>query len=384
QITPTEANTDDQGLARTTVIAGTLATAVQITAAVDVNNDGEFEVVNQFTPVNVVGGVPNASRFSMAAEFLNVAGRVTLGLEDQITAFLNDHFGNAVAPGTLINFTTNGASASTQPATDDAGRATTTLISEGGLPDNGIVTILATTRGEEAFVDSNGNGIHDPDEPFTDAPEPFIDFNGNGKYDPPEPFTDTNANGRWDEGEPFTDTNGNGRYDANENERFIDVNNNGVWDEAQTPGVWDANALISTSVDVTLSAHTQALLDPPTFTIADGGSQQFTLLVSDSDLNPLVGGSSISVELVGEGAKIVGIPDSLRLPDAESFGALLPGLNSFTFFVVDTQSGQPTEPSSLAVNVTITSEGSEAPGGNGSVFVSSLGQLLPPPTGTPI
>ena len=333
QITPTESVTDDLGIARTTVISGTQATAVQITAAVDVNNDGEFEIVNQFTPVNVVGGIPNADRFSLAAQFLNIAGRVTLGLEDEVTAFLNDHFGNAVAPETVINFTTNGASVFTQVSTDEAGRATTTLISEGGVPDNGIVTVLATTRGEEAFIDSNGNGIHDGDEQFTDAPEPFIDFNGNGRYDPPEPFTDTNGNHRFDEGEPFTDSNGNGRYDANANERFIDVNGNNVWDEAQTPGVWDANALISTSAEVTLSAHTQALLDPPSFTIPDGGSQQFTLVVADRDLNPLVGGSTISFALVGDGARLVGVPDSITLPDAESFGALLPGLNSFTFFM---------------------------------------------------
>ena len=352
QITPTKTVTDDMGVARTTVLAGTQATAVQITATVDVNNDGVFEAVNQFTAVNIVGGKPNAARFSLAAQFLNIAGRVTLGLEDQITAFLNDHFGNAVQPGTVVNFTTNGASVFNQAETDSAGRATTTLISEGGVPDNGIVTILATTIGEEPFVDTNGNGIHDPDEPFTDVPEPFIDTNGNGK---------------WDAGE-----------------FFIDVNGNGMWDAAQTPGVWDGNALIWTTAEVTLSAHTQATLDPLSFTIPDGGSQQFTLQVSDPDLNPLVGGSTISVKLVGDGAQIVGLPDTITLPDAESFGAMVPGLNVFSFFVVDSQPGQPSTPSNLQVNVTITSEGSGSPGGNGSLFVAAVGQLLPPPTGTPV
>jgi hypothetical protein len=383
QISPASTVTDDQGIARTTVLAGTLATAVQVTATVDVNGDGTFEVVNQFTPVNIVGGLPNASRFSLAAGFLNIAGRVTFGLQDGLTAFLNDHFGNAVVPGTAVNFTTNGASVTTQVATDDSGRATTTLISEGGVPDNGIVTILATTRGEEAFIDSNGNGVHDPDEPFTDSPEPFIDFNGNGRYDPPEPFTDTNGNGKWDPGEPFTDTNGNGRYDDNANEHFIDVNGNGVWDAAQTPGVWDDNALISTTAEVTMSGQTTALLTPISFTIPDGGAQQFTLMASDADLNPLVSGSTISFELVGQGARLVGVPSSVTLPDAESFGALLPGLNTFDFAVVDAMPGQRTAAVPLSVNVTITSEGGAAPGGNGSLFLSASGVLLPPPTGTP-
>src|SRR5262249_40595842 len=161
---------------------------------------------------------------------------------------------------------------------------------------------------EESFIDSNGNGIHDVNEQFTDAPEPFVDFNGNGRYDPPEPFTDQNGNHVFDAGEPYTDSNANGRYDANANERFIDVNNNGIWDAAQSPGIWDANALLSVSADVTMSAQTIALLDPPTFTIADGGAQAFTLFVADRDLNPLVGGSTINVRLEGMGAQIVGIP----------------------------------------------------------------------------
>jgi hypothetical protein len=80
------------------------------------------------------------------------------------------------------------------------------LLSEGGVPGNGIVTVLATTRGEETFIDANGNGIYDSGEIFFDIPEPFIDFNGNGRFDGPEPFTDSNANGRHDNGEPFTDT----------------------------------------------------------------------------------------------------------------------------------------------------------------------------------
>jgi hypothetical protein len=238
--------------------------------------------------------------------------------------FLNDHFGNAVAPGTAVNFTTNGASVFGQVPTDSAGRASTTLISEGGVPDNGIITVLATTRGEESFIDSNGNGNHDANEQFTDVAEPLIDFNANGRFDPPEAFTDQNGNQRFDEGEPYTDSNANGRYDAHANERFIDVNNNDVWDAAQSPGVWDGNAVISTSADITFSAHTQALLLPPSFVIEDGGSQAFTLTVSDLDLNPLVGGSTISVQLEGSGAEdadILGIPGTFTLPDRGWRGA---------------------------------------------------------------
>src|SRR5690606_96790 len=182
----------------------------------------------------------------------------------------------------------------------------------------------------------------------------------------------------------FVDANGNGQYDAHAAERFIDVNGNGQWDAAQSPGVWENNALLSASIPVTFSAATLVDLEPRSFTIADGGEQQFTLIVGDRDLNPLVGGSQIRVELVGSGAQLFGVPSTITLPDTESFGAFIPGVNAFTFTVIDEREGEPTAPENLAVNVTIDSDtDGTAPGGNGSRFVQALGRLLPAPTHTP-
>jgi hypothetical protein len=58
---------------------------------------------------------------------------------------------------------------------------------------DGLITVMASVRGEESFVDANGNGQFD-----------FVDTNGNGKHDPgeaseaftdlPEPFLDKNDN----------------------------------------------------------------------------------------------------------------------------------------------------------------------------------------------
>jgi len=96
----------------------------------------------------VIGAPPAFNRFSLAAELLNISGRVTLGLEDEITAFLTDRFGNVVPIGTVINFSTNGGLVTGQTLTGADGTASTVLVSEGGVPDDGIVTVLAVTRGE--------------------------------------------------------------------------------------------------------------------------------------------------------------------------------------------------------------------------------------------
>lgn len=375
--------TDASGIARTTVISGNRAETLQVTAAVDSDDDNNFDLVTQVSAVNVVGAPPSSDRLSLAVEHLNVAGRVFFGLEDGVTAFLNDRFGNAVPEGTTVNFTTNGASVFDQLSTSNSGRASTTLISEGGVPDNGIITVLATTRGEETFIDANGNGIYDSGEIFFDVPEPFIDFNGNGQFDPPEPFTDSNANGRHDAGEPFTDTNDNGLYDDNRFERFVDVNDNGVWDEAQNPGTWDADAVIWKTIDVTFSAGTIVDLSPQSFEIEDGGFENFALFVGDSDQNPIVGGSVISVDVRGDGVDLVGVPGRFVLPDAETFGAIVPGLNFFTFSIVDAEVGAPEAPQNVVLEISVESDtSSTAPGGNGSGVLTAFGRNLPPPPAT--
>jgi hypothetical protein len=65
-------------------------------------------------------------------------------------------------------------------------------------PRDGLVTIIASVRGEEGFVDTNGNGVYDLGEPFIDQAEPFVDYNDNGLREPNEPYVDANANGIWD------------------------------------------------------------------------------------------------------------------------------------------------------------------------------------------
>ncbi|MBI5494658.1 MAG: hypothetical protein HY904_06480 [Deltaproteobacteria bacterium] len=49
-----------------------------------------------------------------------------------------------------------------------------------GNPQDGLISLLVATRGEESFVDSNGDGDYQVTEPFTDMPEPFLDKNLDG------------------------------------------------------------------------------------------------------------------------------------------------------------------------------------------------------------
>ncbi len=351
-VSPGEAVTGADGIVMTVVTSGRRTASVRVRAEL-VSDPSIFTLSAGIT---VVGAPPAADRFSMAAQFVNVAGRVTLGLEDVITAFLNDRFGNAVPQGTAVSFLSN-ASSVVNPSTSDVdGRAQATLITEGGrFPPDGIVRVLGFTRGEEPFVDANGDGIYNLGEVFFDVPEPFIDANGNGVYDPENPF-----------------------------ELFVDVNGNGIWDSAQNPGVWDNNALIWDAVPVTFSGSTVVDLQPAGgFVIPDGGSQVFTLQVSDSLNNPLVGGTTINIT-TGQGLSLFGIPASFTLEGSQSFGQTINGVNFFTFTVADSSPGEGAANQTVEVTVSINSPPSgTAPGGNGSVSVSRVGTLLAPPTPIP-
>ncbi len=50
-------------------------------------------------------------------------------------------------------------------------------------PRDQFVTIIAMTRGEEAFEDTNHNGVLDAGELFIDQGDPFVDVNDNNAYD---------------------------------------------------------------------------------------------------------------------------------------------------------------------------------------------------------
>lgn len=65
-------------------------------------------------------------------------------------------------------------------------------------PRDNLVSMIAVTTGEEAYLDLNNNGVRDdPVEPYVDTVEPFVDANDNGTYDSGELFVDTNGDSVW-------------------------------------------------------------------------------------------------------------------------------------------------------------------------------------------
>lgn len=131
-------------------------------------------------------------------------------------------------------------------------------------PRDGLVVIIAWTRGEEWFSDLDGNGVQNGNEPFVDQGEPFIDANDNDIFD----GTDTTFN----------------------------VDGDGVY----TPpnGVWDANTFVWTKTYVLYtdrSAASQATFSPSTFNVPLGGMQTVQVWMPDLNLNRVEAGSTATL-----------------------------------------------------------------------------------------
>ena len=193
-LAPTTATTAADGSVQTIVNSGTVATAVRVTASV-VGSSPLIEAISEQLVVST--GIPHNNGFTIAASTLNIEGFNVDGTPTTITARLSDHFGNLVPDGTAVSFRTEGGVSSITPScTTIKGACSVTLTSSGARPANGRLTILATAVGEETYVDTNGNGIYDSGDGFTeDLAEAFVDNNENGTFDAGEEFVDFNSNG---------------------------------------------------------------------------------------------------------------------------------------------------------------------------------------------
>jgi hypothetical protein len=355
-LNPATATSDENGLVTTAVTSGIQAASVRVTASL-ATNPGVFA---QSTAVSILGAPPAVNHFSVAPAVRNIAGRVTYGIEDKISAFVNDRFGNAVPPGTAVSFITNAASVVSPTTTNASGVATATLLSEGLVPPTGIITVLAYTRGEESFLDNNGNGIFDAGDnvlPNSDnLPEPFIDFR-------PLPGADGACS------QPAPSALCNNAFDVNTQfERFIDANGDQTWNTQGTAGAWDNNIFVFGTTVVTFSGPLVApeLVScslPPCngFDVPNGGAISFTVNVHDDLVNPLVGGSTIAVN--ASAGDVSG--GSITVPDAHSFNQLVPGLTQFTFVVQDPDS-ETLESTPSTITLSVSSQN-----GNGTFILAS-------------
>lgn len=160
------------------------------------------------------GGYLNAA-VNMASEFLDpgklvveTRGRPEQGaVETHVSRAGSTEWSRTVPLAVLVNGVSASASEILSGCLQIHGRATIVGTRTYGKGSVQNLFPVFTRPFAEDFVDQNGNGAWDDDEPYRDQ-------NGNGRFDRGEQFYDADGNGRYTSAEPYTDGNANGQYDA--------------------------------------------------------------------------------------------------------------------------------------------------------------------------
>ena len=215
-LSPIEGLTNSDGQVSTRVTAGTVPTAVRVTATI-IGDNGE-SISSQSDLLTVNTGLPDQNSFSLSSTNLNPEADNIDGQEVSITAFLADTFNNPVPDGTAVSFTTEGGQIQPSCITTNGSCSVTWTSAEPRVDDHRI-TILATAIGHETLIDSNGNNVYDDadggalslgvDSGFDFATPPTSGF-----VDISEAWRDDNENRVLDSNEVFLDFDGSGDFTA--------------------------------------------------------------------------------------------------------------------------------------------------------------------------
>jgi len=313
--TPTTASgtTDGSGNVAVILNSGNVAGPVTITASVAA---GLATFSASSSIISIGGAVASAGHLSISASILNLPGFVLDNFKSDVLVLAADRFTNStILAGTTVSFYTEAGAIGASTTLDATGAGTVALRTQNprpidmpptvgiGDPPDGLSRLIAVMRGEESFIDVNGNGVYDVG----------IDTFNPATMDLGEPFIDANDNGVFDPGEFYVDTNGNGVYDGP----------NGVWDGpgcvqagcSQSPTIW-------ISMNVLLTGHIVncSLTPVGPWSIPKNGTLTFVFSVGDINQNSPVPGTTISFATTG--GTIVG-PASFTVPDTNVAGPVL-------------------------------------------------------------
>jgi len=286
--------TNANGRVQTVVQAGTIPTAVRVTATVT----GSSPVIaSQSDQLVVSTGLPDANSFSLTLE--NHSPEVWeeyIGCDPEIKesdlfayVYLADQFNNPVPDGTAVTFTAEGGQIE-DACNAQNGVCRVRWCSTYPRPADGRVTIMATALGVESFTDSNGNGVFDDGESFTDLPEAYRDDNENSTFDV---GTDV-----------FVDFNVNGMHDAADSEY------NGVLcNPLNTTTPCSVNKTLNVSAStILIMASSNPILTPNplgAIDVSGGGSQVITFSIADARNQRPPSGTTIGFSV--SNGKVIGI-----------------------------------------------------------------------------
>ena len=319
-LSPIEGLTNSEGQVSTRVTAGTVPTAVRVTATVEADNGESISSQSDLLTVNT--GLPDQNSFSLSSSNLNPEADTIDGQAVSITAFLADTFNNPVPDGTAVSFTTEGGQIQPSCTTTNGSCSVVWTSAEPRVADHRI-TVLATAIGHETLVDSNGNNVYDDQDGGAldlgvDSGFDFATPPTSGFVDISEAWRDDNENRVLDSNEIFLDFDGSGDFSVA----------NGIFDGPQcdatacgATGLHVRRALVMimsssnlllafTSNGIELANNQTGTPSTPVLSIPRGESVTLRLLFSDNVGQPVPSSTQLDIqassgELAGQTSTVI-------------------------------------------------------------------------------
>lgn len=277
-LSKTSGLTNSQGLITTQVNAGTVPTAVRVTASATMSTDSTVQTQSDLLSVST--GLPEQRSMTIAASPLNPEADNN-GEESTISVWLADNFNNPSPDGTTVNFTTEGGVIVPSCTTVKGHCSVTWTSSEPRVVDH-KVTILATAVGHETFFDTNGNNTFDAEDGNAITGIDIKDridsgFNryyaeSNGFIDMSEAWRDDNNDNEYNDGEVYLDFNNDNEFSP-EDTKF----NGPICEGSHCPTAGQNSLHIRKALTLIMSssAATYTLIDADSGTIyADNANNQ--------------------------------------------------------------------------------------------------------------
>ena len=203
--TATATSDPTTGEAVVTVNAGTVATPVRVLAST--TGAGTSVLSTQSDQLTITTGIPDQAHLSVGADAFNWEGWGYDGVQSVLRVSMADHFSNPVPDGTTVNAIAEGGSIGTGglgSCNTANGQCQLTMTSQALRPFNGRLGVLVYALGEETFVDMDGDGLADLGSELrdfngfaTDLDEAWLDSNEDGIRNADETFIDLNMDGAY-------------------------------------------------------------------------------------------------------------------------------------------------------------------------------------------
>ncbi|RYY76683.1 MAG: hypothetical protein EOO52_04040 [Gammaproteobacteria bacterium] len=324
----TTGKTNSAGYVSTTVQAGTVATSVRITAKTATGLSTQSNVLVVST------GIPDQNSMSLSLSDLAPISWNVDGVESVATIRMADAFNNLVPDGTAVSFTTSGGAIESSCITKDGSCSVKWKSQEPRptIPDfdeffvgpdlkvhcpnslaecrSGRVKILATSIGNESFVDKNANGLYNgplvdgfassttskcyPNIPLSTAKIGAI----NGCDDLGEAYLDKNFNKQRDDDEEFVDFNVDGSFNSGDGiyNGVLCNNEESECNKASVSVRGDATLVMSSGYVYRDSSGLLPGQPSTEVSIGAGNSKSINMFLGDINGNGLPMGTTITVK----------------------------------------------------------------------------------------